>query len=379
MRKKLACIFVIFIFSAITILSGYRDVIFKPDYSDVELVYENDEKNRYYYDKLTENGKIAYTLILPELSNHTERIEVPELSQAEFDDVTQALYYDNPEIFCIGFSSRLKSEGRIVYFYPTYVHSSDECQSKKQEFENAVNKALSGIKSNFSDYEKELYIHDYICKVCVYEKDADGSKYSSAYDVFVSQKAVCEGYAKAAKLLLDRLSVSNYLIIGDSKDENGETVGHMWNIVNLDGNNYHLDITWDDTDSDNPGFNHVYFNVDDEMIQKTHFNLSPSENNCNSMALNYCNVNGMRFSKYDNTAKKVISRDIYDKYRQKINVCQFAFTDEKEYKLAVKKISDGDDLSEMINDIRRTYGKVNYTSVEYITDESLYTFVLIFT
>lgn len=378
MKKKFSCIFIIFVFLTVTIIFGYRDVIFKPDYSDVELVYENDANNRYYYSKLSDNAKIAYTLILPQLYNHAQRVEIPEINEEEFEDIMYALSYDNPELFCIGLSSKIKSEGNIFYYYPSYTHDINACQSQKTKFDNAVNKAVSGVKPSMSEYEKELYIHDYICKVCKYDSDSDGSKVSSAYDVLVNGEAVCEGYAKAVKLLLDRLSISNYLITGEAKDESGKVIGHMWNVVKIDGGNYHLDATWDDMDSDDTALNHFYFNVSDEMIAKTHFKLSPSENNCGSMKMNYCNVNGMHFAKYDETAKKALSREIYEKYKAKSNVCEFSFADKNEYELALKNMVKGDELSEIIHEIRRVYGKVNYNSVEYITDENMYAFMFVF-
>ena len=53
----------------------------------------------------------------------------------------------------------------------------------------------------------------------------------------------------------------------------------MWNNVNIDGKNYHLDLTWDDYDNDSAAVSHSYFNLSDDMIKANHFNLAPSDNN----------------------------------------------------------------------------------------------------
>lgn len=44
---------------------------------------------------------------------------------------------------------------------------------------------------------------------------------------------------------------------------------HAWNIVNIDGNYYHVDVTWDDPDeSDN--INYDYFLISDEQMSTDH-------------------------------------------------------------------------------------------------------------
>ena len=96
-----------------------KAVNFKKSYSDIELVYENDNTNRYYYESLSENAKIAYTLILPGLYEHSEKIEVPKISDEEFDSLIYALSYDNPDLFCVAGKSQLKSENNIYYYIPT--------------------------------------------------------------------------------------------------------------------------------------------------------------------------------------------------------------------------------------------------------------------
>ena len=58
------------------------------DFSKVEMIYDNrtdDDMNvRYYYNHLSDNAKIAYTLIVPEVYKHTELIEIPKITDSEF-------------------------------------------------------------------------------------------------------------------------------------------------------------------------------------------------------------------------------------------------------------------------------------------------------
>lgn len=379
MKSKISSLLLVLMIVCFGALFFNRAVNFKKNYSDVELIYENDNTNRYYYESLSENAKIAYTLILPRLYEHSEKIEIPKISDEEFDSLIYALSYDNPDLFCIAGKSRLKSENNIYYYYPTYTHSENECQSKKTELENAVNEALSGINTNASEYEKELYVHDLICNICKYEISGNNLNNSSAYDVLITGNAVCEGYAKAAKLLLDKLGVSNYLVTGEAADENGKINSHMWNIVNINGENYHLDVTWDDMDTDELFTNnHIYFNVTDEMISKTHFNIKPSINNCNSTDFNYYNMNGMYFNRYDETARKSIMNEIYKNYKNGNDICEFCFSNENDYNLALKSLIQEDGLSDLLAQAEQIYGKTDYSNIKYITDENSYVFEFIF-
>lgn len=58
---------------------------------------------------------------------------------------------------------------------------------------------------------------------------------------------VCEGYARAFKVLCDRLQLPCVLVDGLAKSESWETPeDHMWNYVCLNGGWYAVDVTWDD-------------------------------------------------------------------------------------------------------------------------------------
>jgi hypothetical protein len=57
---------------------------------------------------------------------------------------------------------------------------------------------------------------------------------------------VCEGYAKAYKVICDLLEIPCVLIIGEGNTGRASDA-HMWNYVKMDdGNWYALDLTWDD-------------------------------------------------------------------------------------------------------------------------------------
>jgi hypothetical protein len=59
----------------------------------------------------------------------------------------------------------------------------------------------------------------------------------SIYGVFVDRKAVCVGYAKAFQFLLTLLGIECTYVTSET---------HAWNLLKLEGDYYHLDVTWGD-------------------------------------------------------------------------------------------------------------------------------------
>lgn len=123
---------------------------------------------------------------------------------------------------------------------------------------------LGACTSNsYSDYENELAIHDYLVSNIEYG-GVDEEAYS-AYDALIKGRAVCSGYAESFKTLLDMLGIENRAVTGSG---NGEA--HGWNMVKLDGEWYHVDVTWDDPIDGDGTISHKYFNVTDADMALDH-------------------------------------------------------------------------------------------------------------
>lgn len=96
-----------------------------------------------------------------------------------------------------------------------------------------------------STYDKVLAVHDYICNTVSYsyetiEEEAD---FRSAYDALYYNTTVCTGYALLFQKFMDYMGIPCYVASGTV-----DGVGHAWNLVNIDGQWYHLDCTNDDQD-----------------------------------------------------------------------------------------------------------------------------------
>ena len=86
-----------------------------------------------------------------------------------------------------------------------------------------------------TDYEKELFFHDYLIEHCAYHEDTGNWQAYTAAGALLNGKAVCEGYSRAFQLLLNQEGIDNYLMTGSARDPSGRVDGHMWNLITLDG------------------------------------------------------------------------------------------------------------------------------------------------
>lgn len=155
-----------------------------------------------------------------------------------------------------------QNEDTILAISPKYTLTGEELDTARQTFEETIQEILSGIKEGMTDFEKELYIHDYLAEKNKYVLDADHAY--DAYGGIVEGQVVCEGYAEAFQTLLHRVGINSYIADGVSKNTG---LPHGWNVVEIDGKWYHTDLTWNDGDT---YVCHSHFNVPTEVIEIDH-------------------------------------------------------------------------------------------------------------
>lgn len=98
------------------------------------------------------------------------------------------------------------------------------------------------IDSYNSIYDKIKVFHDYLAEINKYDTVREQTKTSeyhsdTAIGAFFEGHAVCNGYADALQIFLDKIDVPNIKIANDT---------HVWNAIYLNNTWYHIDLTWDD-------------------------------------------------------------------------------------------------------------------------------------
>lgn len=140
---------------------------------------------------------------------------------------------------------------RILPYYNSGINEEKEKQIRNQ-INTATEEALALIPEDegLEDYEKALIIHDWLVTYCEYDYENYLTdtipEESHSYGALVNRKAVCDGYAKAYKYILERLGIPSVIVSSDS-------MNHAWNMVRVDGKYYHVDATWDDPVRDSIG------------------------------------------------------------------------------------------------------------------------------
>ena len=210
---------------------------------------------KHYYSKLTAVEKGCYNKILKGIRCGDLMIRVsPFMDSEKMTNIITSVKYDHPEIFYVNFNDLkfIKTPIEIVYqvnYTVKVVLRKDFIKEFNTKINSIVNEANG--QNLKDDYEKCRWVHNYLVKNVRYNYDAlrQPDKYPDSFGVrgvFYDKLAVCEGVSKAFKVLCDRLGVETLIAFGTASLEGiGIGMPHAWNIVCLDGQFSHIDVTWD--------------------------------------------------------------------------------------------------------------------------------------
>lgn len=217
----------------------------------------------------------SYAMIRDSLLNADEKgqFDPSEISNLDLEDFIIQITRDNPEIMYYN-GAETWPNGYIDYKYSVPI---EIVKSNQIQLQSEVNNVLTTIiKPGFSDFDKIKAIHDYIALNTAYDYDNfltnTVSPHSyTAYGTLINGIAVCDGYTKAAQILLNRLGIENEYVVGYGWGQDLVKVLHSWNLVKLDGDYYFMDITWDDPVPDRPNYvGYTYFLVTSDQLSTDH-------------------------------------------------------------------------------------------------------------
>ena len=271
--------------------------------------YSNVQVDKYFYNQLEEKSRIIYRAFesnKEQMKTGTYQIELGDsfsdtLSQSNgqeqlgeyYQSAIEAYTYDNPEIFYLSpkkmyLNIETTTRGGTST-YNVYINSGNQANYLADEFNSkqAIDQATAQIEQvknqivqnrTGNTYEDIKMVHDYLVDNINYESSLSKENIYNIYGALVNRECVCEGYARAFKYLLDELNIPCVMVIGTGTNSQGETENHAWNYVQLNGNWYAVDSTWDDpvvigggTASEQSRYK--YFLVGREVIDQDH---SPS-------------------------------------------------------------------------------------------------------
>ena len=137
-----------------------------------------------------------------------------------------------------------------------------------QEFE----KIEKQIRYSWTPLQKAMFVYKTLAEQMHYVYDNENTHENGRF-VIVSlegllyNKAYCAGFSLIFKEMMDRLDIP---CLYQNKQHH-----HCWNILEIDGQNYGIELTWDcDHKKEDNVCRFEYFGVDNDFYQNKHHNLS---------------------------------------------------------------------------------------------------------
>lgn len=161
------------------------------------------------------------------------------------EDISALYFYvlnKHPELFYVETSLGYSHDGTYAAaIAPRYITTNATAIASQQaEIDVAREQALAMIPAGATDLEKALILHDYIATHCDYAiSRMDGTNVSNIYGALVERSAVCAGYSQAYEYLLSYVGIPCDYV-------SSSALNHAWNMVSVNGQKYHVDVTFDD-------------------------------------------------------------------------------------------------------------------------------------
>ena len=188
----------------------------------------------------------------------------------DFGAARDAFYADHADVFYVDFSAlsiraTTSKDGYHIYLgkgrYNTYYtegfENAGQVEAAIKEYDAVVSdvvakaNALTASADENLEAKKVEFVHDYITEHTSYRLEdacAEGNEafIRTSYGSLVKGEAVCEGYSRAMKDILDELGIPCVLVNGIYRHSSDAVELHMWNNVKIGDEWYGVDATMDD-------------------------------------------------------------------------------------------------------------------------------------
>lgn len=207
----------------------------------LETFFQKNSKNN--EENQTENLTEKKTTI--ESSAVTENTKSPVNIEKEKKDIMDSLPADLIQV-----AKDMYDNTDIIWAYETGDSSLVSDPKKQKILEHCKKVIHEEIRETMSDAEKEIAIHNYMVSWMNYDKKALGREdemskdADNPYGALINKTAICTGYTTSFQLFMDLLDIPCISVEG--KSFTGTEGEHAWNMVNLEGDWYYVDVTWDD-------------------------------------------------------------------------------------------------------------------------------------
>lgn len=205
-------------------------------------------KTGFYYDQLGIDQKCDYRKVARALTGYRTTVRVDTVDRRKLHQILMAVKYDNPELFYWSLDET-KSDGdllHLVYYFKNEEEISELIRMLRDKRKNILEDIL---KEDTCQSQEEVLkrIFEYLVQTTAYAEDELQKPSCSPwiYDIrgiLLKEKGVCLGMAMAINYLCMAVHIPTILITGEAKIA-GWNGNHGWNMVELNGEYFHLDAT----------------------------------------------------------------------------------------------------------------------------------------
>ncbi len=178
--------------------------------------------------------------IISSLYEMSDSINIEEfnIQKSQLLPLFTEILKNDPYLFFVGTSAgyRASADGRILSLYPSYTMTAVEYETAREFCERQISQVLTLTEDIESEADVALMLHDYLCLNFSYDESLECD---NMYLFFKEGRGTCQGYTYAYMAMLRAAGLECTFAASDS-------MAHIWNLVKIDGEWYHVDVTWDD-------------------------------------------------------------------------------------------------------------------------------------
>jgi hypothetical protein len=223
------------IYNGIEVTSGSNPGNYASFYIPPEMV------TRYGYDQLTPGDKKVYNAARFDIGNYNGTVLLDsDIDGGRYTKILDLLRIEElsyTHLYSRQTGDFVSSEAKYQINFK-YTLSPDEMTRRNLAAEEAAKDILLKMPEGLDDYGKLKYIHDWL--ILNVDKNTTDNDALTIYGALIRKIANCEGYSRSFSYLANLCGIKNLIITGLTD------TGHMWNMVKLGGNWYHVDVTFDE-------------------------------------------------------------------------------------------------------------------------------------
>lgn len=342
-----------------------------PYYQLGDTQWDHGGIEEYYFDHLPSEYNEIYRELYSRLSAGEDSGDLYTSTDADhFFKAFYAVLADHPELFWLDSGVEIETSvlsGTVVSYRVQTVLEPEQREETREKLEQTADACIASIDPSFSDYGKIKAVYEYLINTTDYAGGAPDDQ--CVQSALLSHASVCAGYAKAFQYILHRMGFFCTYVTG-SIEGGGE---HAWNIVRIDGNYYHVDVTWGDpvfaTEMDGGSFFAIEYNYlccTDEEIAPTHrVSDDMAFPECTDDYYNYYRLNGMYYETWDpDRVYNALMESVYNDQRS----ISMKFGSQEAYDTAVYELFENNLINDADQYLMSSYGVSTWNNV-YSTDD----------